>query len=142
MTKLRIKIGHQEQADKSIYLLPTGAIQCGRFRYEGRYKKDFQAIYDRILSLSSAKPQDGVVDVSCCHYWDAIRIYHDHIVAKRLKSVSAKQIKRFANETEVAIMLADIRAEFKRAVGLRWRREFKRADPDDPKTPRQAWQIL
>ena len=142
MTKINIKVGHQEQADKPIYLLATGAIQCGRFRYEGRYKKKFKAIHERILSLAPCKPRDGVIDVSQYHYWDAIRIYHDHVVTKWLKSVSAKKIERFANETEIVILLEDIRAEFKRAIGLKWQREFKKAGPNDPSRPCQAWQIL
>jgi hypothetical protein len=142
MTKINIKVGHQKQADKPIYLLPTGAIQCGRFLYEGRYKKKFKAVYERILSLAPCKPRDGVIDVSQYHYWDAIRIYHEYVVVKWVKSVSAKQIEQFANETEVFRMLEDIRTEFKRAVGLKWQKEFKKANPNDPNRPRQAWQIL
>jgi hypothetical protein len=142
MTKIKIKVGHQEQADKPIYLLPTGAIQCGRFRYEGRCKRRFKAIHERILSLASDNHPDGVVDVSQYHFWDAIRIYHDYVVSKWLKSVSAEQIERFANETEVVMMLKEIQAEFKRAILLRLQRELRRADPEDPNRPRQAWQIL
>jgi hypothetical protein len=142
MAKINIKVGHQEQAAKPIYLLPNGAIQCGIFLYEGRYKKKFKAIYERILSLAPCKPRGGVIDVSQHHYWDAIRIYHEYVVVKWVKSVSAKQIERFANETEVFIMLEDIRTEFKRAVGLKWQKEFKKASPNDPNRPRQAWQIL
>ena len=142
MTSIRIKVGHQEQADEPIYLLHTGAILCGRFRYEGRYKREFKAVHERILSLAGVGPRDGIIDVSHCQYWNAIRIYQDHVVTKWLKAVSAERIERFAAETEVYILLEDVRAEFKRAVGLRWKKQFMKADLDDPNTPREAWQIL
>lgn len=142
MNKIRIKVGHQQQADKPIYLLPTGAIQCGRFQYKGRYKKKFKALHQRIISLAHNKPKDGIVDVSQCKYWDAIRIYHDHVVARWIKTVSAKRIERFANDTEVFMLLEDIWEEFNRAVSLKWRKEFKKASLNDPDTPKQAWQIL
>jgi hypothetical protein len=142
MKMTKIKIGHQEQADKPIYLLSTGAIQCGRFRYEGRHKKKFKAIYDRIASLAHRAPKDGVLDVSQSKYWDAVRIYHEYVVVKWCKSVSATRIERFANETEIVVMLESVKSEFQRAVGLRWKREFRKLDPTDVDTPRQAWQIL
>jgi len=79
MKMTKIKIGHQDQADKPIYLLPTGAIQCGRFRYEGRYKKKFKAIYDRIACLAHGTPKNRMLDVSQAKYWDALRIYHEYV---------------------------------------------------------------
>jgi hypothetical protein len=39
-------------------------------------------------------------------------------------------------------MLEKIKNEFKKAVGLKWKRIFKKSDPNDPTTPIQAWQIL
>lgn len=142
MEKTTIKVGHQQQADKPIYLLSNGIIECGKFRYDGRYKKKFKTIHDRILNLAIGKPRDGVLDVSHYQYWDAIRIYHDYVAAKWIKTVSAKRIERFAIETEVFLLLEGVREEFKRAVGLRWKKDFKKADLDDPNTPRQGWQIL
>jgi hypothetical protein len=142
MLKTRIKIGHQKQADKDIYLLHTGAILCGRFRYEGRFKKKFRDVYLRITDLAHSKPSDGVLDVSMYKHWDAIEIYNEYIVTNWKKTVSAQTILRFANETEVVFLLDPIKSEFKRALGLRWKRQFRNSDPLDPKTPRMAWQIL
>ena len=72
MSKIIIKIGHQEQANKPIFLLPSGAVECGNFKYDGRYKDNFKAIYKKILDLAYSKPRDGVVDVSNYKYWNAI----------------------------------------------------------------------
>lgn len=58
------------------------------------------------------------------------------------ESISAEQVEKFANETEVVMILEKIKHEFIRAVGLRWKRIFKKSDPNDPRTPTQAWQIL
>ncbi|MEW5948299.1 MAG: hypothetical protein AB1711_02660 [Thermodesulfobacteriota bacterium] len=142
MSNTRIKIGHQEQADKDIYLLHTGAILCGRFRYEGRFKKQFREVYRRIVDLAHGRPSDGVLDISMYQHWDAISIYNEYIAANWKKSVSAQRMLRFANETEVGLLLNPIKAEFKRAVGLRWKRQFQKSDPLDPNTPKMAWQIL
>ena len=138
----KIKIGQQEQAKKPIYLLSTGAVECGRFRYEGRRKKQFKAMFDRIYSLAYSKPKDGILDVSGYRYWDAERIYNDYVCPRWCKSVSATRVEKFACETQVVSMLRAIQPEFKRAVGLRWKREFQKRDQDDPNTPWQAWQIL
>ena len=142
MSKIIIKIGHQEQANKPIFLLPSGAVECGNFKYDGRYKDNFKAIYNKILDIAYSKPRDGVVDVSNYKYWNAIRIYDEYVAAKWINTVSARRIEKFANETEVFLLLEDIRTEFKRAVGLKWKKIFKKADLNDPKTPRSGWQIL
>lgn len=142
MVITKIKIGHQRQADKPIYLLPSGAIECGRFRYDGRYKKKFKSIYGMISDLAPTKPKNGVLDVSQYKYWDAVSIYQDYIVANWCKSVSAGRIEKFANESKIMLMIKDINCEFKRAVGMKWKREFKKSDPNSINTPRQAWQIL
>jgi hypothetical protein len=138
----KIKVGQQKQADKPIYLLHTGAVECGRFRYEGSCKRKFRSIFNRICLLAHTKPKDGVLDISDYKYWDAMRIYDDHVVAHWCKSVSAVRLEKFASETEIVLMLAEIKSEFKRAVGLRWKREFKKYDPNDENIPREAWQIL
>jgi hypothetical protein len=139
---IKIKIAHQQQANKPIYLLRTGAIECGNFRYDGRYKKKFKLLFERIAGLAHTKPRDGVLDVSLYKYWDAIRIYDDYILAKWLKSISASKIIQFAAEAQVVLLLEDIKDEFKRAVGLKWKRIFQKSDPNNANTPKQAWQIL
>jgi hypothetical protein len=138
----KIKVGEQKQAGKPIYLLPTGVVECGKFRYEGRYKKKFKLIFERIYSLAHTKPKDGVLDISGYRYWDARRIYEDYVVARWCKSVSSVRLEKFASETEIVLILAGIRREFKRAVGLKWKRELKKRNPDDENTPWQGWQIL
>ena len=138
----RIKIGQQEQAGKPIYLLRTGAVECGNFRYEGRYRKKFKSIFEKIYSLAHTKPKDGVLDVSGYLYWDAMRSYDDYVVARWCKSVSATRSEKFACETQIVLLLRVIQSEFKRAVGLRWKREFQRRNTDDESTLWQAWQIL
>ena len=92
--------------------------------------------------LVHTKPKHGIVDISGYKYWDAMRIYQDYVVAHWCKSVSAVRLEKFACETEVVLMLAEIRSEFKRAVRLRWRKELRKCDPNDENTPRQGWQIL
>jgi hypothetical protein len=133
----KIKIAHQGQADKPIYLLANGSVECGKFKYAGRYKEEFKLIFLKIYDLVP-----GEQDVSNYKYWDAIKIYDNFVVANWLESVDAEQIEKFAIETEIRIMLERIRAEFKLALGARWKRIFKNSDPNDPETPKQAWQIL
>ncbi len=137
-----IKIAYQQQANKPIYLLATGAIECGDFKYTGRYKDEFKSFFVRICDLVHDKHKVDECDVSEYKYWNAINIYNDYIVAHWRESISAEQIERFANETEVVMMLEKIRHEFTRAVELKWRRIFRKSDPNDPRTPTQAWQIL
>lgn len=139
---IKIKVGQQRQANKPIYLLHTGAVECGRFRYEGRYKKRFMAIFNKICELAHTKPKDGVLDISGYKNWDAVNIYQDYVVAHWCKSVSAVRLEKFACETEIVSMLGEIKNEFKRAVGLKWAKEFRKCDPNDENTPRQGWQIL
>jgi len=130
------------QADKPVYLLSTGAIECGRFRYNGRYKKKFKVIFSKVSSLAYTNPKDGVLDVSQYKYWDAIGIFQDYVVANWFQSVSAGRLERFAIETEIVLILEDVKCEFKRAVGLKWRKVFQNSDPNNKNTPRKAWQIL
>jgi hypothetical protein len=84
---IKIKIAHQQQANKPIFLLRTGAIECGNFQYDGRYKEKFKFLFEKIAGLAHTKPIDGVLDVSLYKYWDAIRIYDDYVLAKWLKSI-------------------------------------------------------
>lgn len=137
----RIKIAYQQQANKPIYLLSTGTIECGNFKYNGRYKDEFKALFARISDLVHDKQESDEYDVSEYKHWNAINIY-DYIVQHWSKSVSAEQVEKFANETEVVMILEKIRHEFIRALGLKWKRIFRKSDPRDPKTPTQAWQIL
>lgn len=138
----RIKIGHQKQADKPVYLLATGVVQCGNFCYKGRYKSKFKSIFGRICELVDIKRITEEIDVSGYKYWDAVRIYDEYVVERWVSSVSARRLEKFANETEVFMLLEDIKVEFKRALALRWRRVFKKSDPKDPNTPKQAWKLL
>ena len=140
MTK--IKVGQQKQAGKPIYLLPSGIIECGKFRYEGRYKAKFKSVFERIYSLAHTKPKNGILDVSGYRFWDAVRIYDDYVVPRWCKSVSAVRLEKFACETQIFLILADVRSEFKRAVGAKWRREFKKRNPDDQNPLWHAWQVL
>lgn len=142
MAVTRIKVAHQRQADKPIYLLPTGAIECGRFRYNGRYKKKFKAFFSRISALAHTRPKDGVLDVSQYKHWDAIGIFQDYVVANWFQSVSAGRLERFAIETEIVLILEGVKCEFKRALFLKWKKVFKNSDPNNMNTPRKAWQIL
>jgi hypothetical protein len=138
----KIKVGQQKQAGKPIYLLRTGALECGRFRYDGRYKKQFRSLFGKIHSLAHTKPKDGILDVATYRYWDAPRIYDEYVIPRWCKSVSSTRLEKFACETQIVEMLRVIQAEFKRAVGLRWKKEFQKRDTDDANTPWNAWQIL
>lgn len=137
-----IKIGHQDQANKPIYLLANGVIQCGRFEYRGRFKKKFKTEYTRIIDISYDHPKDGILDVSEYRYWDAISIYEDYVLTRFLTSISASRIEKFAAESAIVKLLDCVKEEFIRAVGLKWSRIFKRSDPLNPDTPKKAWQIL
>ena len=142
MKKAKIKVGHQQQADKPIYLLHNGTLVCGSFEYKGRYKKRFTQIYEHIVSLNVGKVRNGVLDVSHFQYWNAIRIYHEYVAVKWIKTVSAVRLEEFASETEVFLLLEEVREEFKRAVGLKWKKVRKNSGPSDPKWPSKGWQIL
>jgi hypothetical protein len=142
MNTAKIKIGQQEQAQKAIFLLHTGVIQCGRFEYRGGCREQFRSIYERITDVAFDRPIDGVLDVSGYRYWDAIRIYNDFILKRWCARISSRRIERFATETAIVQMLDVIRAEFRRSVGAKWKRLFKRSDPLSPDTPKMAWQIL
>jgi hypothetical protein len=138
----KIKIAHQQQADKPIFLLRTGTIECGHFRYDGRSKKTFRLLFERITELAATIPKDGVLDVSQYKHRDAIQIYEEFILAKWVKSISARKLEQLAAEAQVALLVEDIKHEFKRAVALKWKRIFQKSDPNNPDTPKQAWQIL
>jgi hypothetical protein len=42
MKRLKIKIEHQPQANKPIYLLHNGSVVCGEFQYQGTQRRKFQ----------------------------------------------------------------------------------------------------
>ena len=86
-----IKIGHQKQADKAIFLHKNGSFTCGNLKYRGRYIKKYQGYYNKILGLSNDKPRNAVLDVSQARYWDAISIYDEYVVEKWVANVSAKK---------------------------------------------------
>jgi hypothetical protein len=85
---------------------------------------------------------NGILDVSTYRYWDAPRIYDEYVIPRWCRSVSATRLEKFACETQIVAMLRVLQAEFKRAVGLRWKKEFQNRCTDDANTPWQAWQIL
>jgi hypothetical protein len=142
MRKVVIKIGHQPQADKPVYLHPTGVVECGNFKYKGRHKKRFKEIYGRIKCLGYKKPRDGIIDVSHCEYWNATRIWYDYVVVKWIKTVSAGRIEKFAIETEIFLLREEIRIEFERAVENKWRMLIRSMDTNNRHWPKKAWQIL
>lgn len=142
MTVKKIKIAYQQQANKPIYLLEAGVIECGNFKYSGRCKDEFKSFFVRICDLVHDRHGIDEYDVSEYQLWNAIKIYNDYIVVHWHESISAEQVQKFANETEVVMILEKIKCEFKRAVGLRWKRIFKKSDRNDPRTPTQSWQIL
>lgn len=141
MGDVQIKIGHQEQADKPIILRSSGVLICGNFTYRGPKKNQFRATYERILELVPVG-RGALLDISQYQYWDAVRIYDDLVVARWVKSVGAKRLEKLAMETEVFLLLEPLRAEFRRAVGRRWRKIVRNSGPLDSGAPKQAWQIL
>ncbi len=139
---IKIKIAHQKQADKPIFLLSTGSIECGKFIYKGRYKKNFKSLFKRILDLAYTKPKNNILDVSTYRYWNALDIYDSYIVKNWQKTITAEKIHKFANETEIYILLENPRHEFKQAVSLKWKKIFKQLDPNNKNTPKNAWEII
>lgn len=138
----KIKIAYHQLADKPIYLLSTGVLVCGNFKYTGRYKDKFKSFFVKICDLVNDKHRVDEYDVSDYKYWNAINIYHDYILPHWCTSIKVEQIEKFANETEIVIMIEEIRSEFIRAVHLKWKRIFKKSDPNDPRTTTKVWQIL
>lgn len=135
---IQIKIGHQKQANKEIFLLSNGNIICGGFTYTGRYTNKFKKYYVAILNHLKSKPKNEVVDASLLKYWDA-RSINEYMTNRWQQSITFDKIEDFANETTIAELIADIIPEFKRALGLRWRRVFKESANH---TPKNAWEIL
>ena len=141
MAVKRIKIGFQKQANKAIYLFATGVIECGNFKYSGRYKKIFKSYFVKISDLVHDR-QVVEYDVSEYKYWTAINMYDDYITSHFLESISSEQVEKFANETEVVILVEEIIAEFKIAVTKKWKRIIKQSDQNGKLNPPYAWMIL
>lgn len=142
LSKVKIKIGYQSQARKPIFLLGNGNIICGNFRYRGRYVKKFKDYYYFILSHANTSPKNNVLNVSGVRYWDATSIYNDYMAPKWQRTIGLGRIGKMANETEIRRRIEDIKPEFTRVVGLKWKRVFRQSDPHNPDTPKMAWQIL
>lgn len=140
ITSVIIKIGHQDQANKSIFLTKNGAVICGNFKYNGRYGNKFKEYYGKILELANNKPRKGVLDVSGVVTWDARLIHDNYIVPRWQRSVSAEKIRKFANESEIKDMIEDIKPEFKRSLRAKWLKIFERSGSENK--PKEAWQIL
>ncbi|EPY1013307.1 hypothetical protein ACW9OX_004407, partial [Vibrio vulnificus] len=139
---IKIQVGYQAQAEEPIFLLSSGHICCGEYKYQGRMKNDFKGVYQTILDLVKNKPTDDVLDVTKYQYWNALNIYEELIAKEWKKSVSAKKLHQLSIETEVYLMIEPIKNEFKRAVHARWLRESKKYEFGDPKRPAKGWQIF
>lgn len=142
MRRVQIKVGHENQADKPVILRPSGVLACGRFLYRGPLQAEFRAIHNKILELVPVRGDCELLDVSHYQYWDAVRIYDELVAARWARSIGAKRLEKLAIETAVFLLLEPVRAEFRRAVGRRWKRIFLAWDQDDPNRPRYGWQIL
>jgi hypothetical protein len=142
MPKISIKIAHQSQANQSVILRSDGSVSCGPFRYQGRYKKQFQQFYYEILHLAHTGPIRGILDVSQCKFWDAIAIHNDIMVANWQRTVSATKIRRLADETEIRIVINQIIPEFKRSASAKWRKLFQNSRPITASTLKNAWELF
>jgi hypothetical protein len=141
MKWLKIKIEHQPQADKPIYLLHNGSVVCGKFHYQGSQKKKFQELYSYILDRAYKAPVRDILDVSKSKFWDAPMICDKIIDPKAQATISARKIYKLACETESRLAIAQIIPVFKDAVRLKWQKIFRKA-PGDKATPKNPWEIL
>src|SRR5271163_1589115 len=135
MKRLKIKIGHQRQANKPIYLLHNGSIVCGKFQYQGSQKKKFQECYSYILERAYKAPARDILDVSQSRFWDAPTICDEIIDRKAQATISARKIYKLACETEIRLAIAQIMPVFKDAVRLKWQKIFRK-NPGDKATPK------
>jgi hypothetical protein len=141
MKRLKIKIEHQRQANKPIYLLHNGSIVCGAFQYEGNQKKRFQEFYSYILERAYKAPAGDILDVSQSRFWDAQAICDEIIDRNAQSTISAGKIYKLACETEIRIKIEQVRPVFMDAVRLKWQKIFRKA-AGDKSTPKNPWQIL
>jgi hypothetical protein len=139
--RLKIKIEHQRQANKPIYLLHNGSIVCGAFQYHGSKKKEFQEAYSFILHRAYKAPNGNILDVSKSKIWDAPTICDEIIDRKIQATISARKLYKLACETEIREMIQQIRPIFMDAVRLKWKKIFLKA-PGDKATPKNPWEIL
>jgi hypothetical protein len=142
MTPIRIKIGHQNQANEPIYLYPNGKIVCGNYEYSGKYKQRFREVYALISDLVDQSHPDDSIDVSTFRFWNAAEVYDEYIAKKWKKSIGAKTLERLAIETRIFLELEEVRSEFKRAVSAKWKKIFRNSDISDPTTPTQGWHLF
>ena len=142
MKRIKIKIGHQPQANKPIFLLHNGNIVCGKFIYKGRFVQEFKEHYGTILGYAYKTSKNGILDVSDAVYWDAPAIYDKYIVPHWQSTITAKKIERFANETEIKKITESMKPEFQRGLRSKWKKIFMAADKDDPNLARDPWEIL
>lgn len=142
MKIIKIKLGVNQPSQKPIYLLSNGSLICDNFSYRGIQKNKFKECYDEILATTNIKVLQDILDVSNVKTWDAISIYDNYVVRNWVKSISAKKIKELANETYIRKIIEIIIPEFKRSVELKWKKIWNKSDPNNPLTPKKAWQIL
>jgi len=139
---IKIKIGHQNQANKPIYLTQAGKIICGKFSYSGKYKSSLKEIYRSIKDLAYSKPKGEVLDVTNYKYWTAANIYDDYLVPKWQRTITVEKMEKFASETVIREMIAKIIPIFRKSLRAKWKRIFKKLDPTDEQTPKNPWEIL
>jgi len=141
MKELKIKIEHQPQANKPIYLLHNGSVVCGKFQYQGSQKRKFQELYSYILDRAYKTPVRDILDVSKSKFWHAPMICDKIIDPKAQSTISARKMYKLACESEIRIAIAEIIPVFKEAVCLKWKKIFRKS-PGDRSTPKNAWEIL
>lgn len=139
--RLKIKVEHQRQANKPIYLLQNGSIVCGAFQYHGSKKRELQETYSFILHRAYKAPNGNILDVSKSKFWDAPTICDEIIDRKAQATISARKLNKLACETEIRLAIAQIIPVFKDAVRLKWQKIFRKA-PGDKATPKNPWEIL
>ena len=141
MESVKIKIEHQPQANKPVYLLHNGSVVCGAFQYQGNQKKKFQEFYIFILERTYTSPARHILDVSKSKLWDAITICDEIIDRTAQSRISARKMYKLACETEIRITIETIRPVFMHAVRLKWQKIFRKS-PGDSSTPKNPWEIL
>jgi hypothetical protein len=142
MKNIKIKIGHQTQANKPIFLLHNGHIVCGKFIYKGRFIKTFANYYRTILEHTDKKNKQTLLDVSAVRYWDAITIYDHYLIPRWQRGITTKKIENFARESKIYKIIEEMKPEFKHALRQKWKKIFMKWDKNDPNLPRNPWEII
>ncbi len=137
----KLLISIQPQARKPIYLLEDGDLVCGRFRYNGRYKKPFSEKFTRIVSILNDYESE-IIDVCGFKYWTAVEVYNEFIVSKWQCSISAQELEQLAKETLIISIINDIKDEFHRSINLKLRKAFNKLNDDEKQIFKEPWQLV